>query len=145
LSTVGWKQVLWCLPFCVTGSLAVLLFARDLNLLSQGEETALHLGVNVGRTRMLIMMLTAIATAGAVSATGVIGFVGLIIPHVSRMIFGPDHRRLVPLSALVGAVFMLIMDTLARTLAAPLEIPVGILTAMCGGPFFLWLLRRSAL
>ena len=94
---------------------------------------------------MLIMLLTAIATAGAVSATGVIGFVGLIIPHVSRMLFGPDHRRLVPLSALMGAVFMLIMDTLARTLAAPLEIPVGILTAMCGGPFFLWLLRRSAL
>lgn len=146
LSTVvGWSHVLWCLPFCFIGMLTAFVFARDLNLLAHGEETALHLGVDVGRVRVALMLLTAVATAGAVSATGVIGFVGLIIPHVARMLFGPDHKHLIPLSALLGALFMLTMDTLARMLAAPLELPVGILTALCGGPFFLYLLRRNAL
>lgn len=145
LSTIGWTQVLWCLPFCLGGIIAAFVFARDLNLLSQGEDTALHLGVNVGRTRVLLMLFTALSTAGAVSATGVIGFVGLMMPHVARMLFGPDHKHLIPLSVLIGALFMLLMDTMARTLAAPLELPVGILTALCGGPFFLFILRRNKL
>ena len=143
LATAGWRQVGWTLPFCLLGMGASLFYSRDLNLLSQGEEAATLLGVDVGRTRAGLMVVTALTTAGAVAATGTIGFIGLIVPHSMRAIFGPDHRHLMPLSALGGALLLVVVDTLARSVAAPLEIPVGALTALLGAPFFIYLLRRQ--
>ncbi len=127
----------------VAGVAALTLLGRDLNLLSAGEEVARSLGVTVERTRVAALLLASFVTAAVVSVTGLIGFVGLIVPHVARLIFGPDHRLLVPASALCGALFLMAADTAARTVMAPTEIPVGVITALCGGPVFLWLYRRK--
>ncbi len=143
LSTAGWGEVLWCLPLVLVGSVGMALHSRPLNLIALGEEEAQHLGVDVNRLRLRLMVFSAIATAGAVSAAGVIGFVGLVIPHILRMLVGPDHRRLLPLALVAGGAFLLVMDTLARNLLAPLELPVGILTSLVGAPFFIWLLLRK--
>ncbi|MBI3987766.1 MAG: iron ABC transporter permease [Lentisphaerae bacterium] len=121
---------------------AIWFLARDLNALTLGREMAHHLGV---RTRLMIGLGLAIATlttALAVSLAGLIGFVGLVVPHAMRAVFGPDHRRLIPVSALAGGLFLALCDTLARTVMAPVEIPVGVVTALVGGPFFLSLLRN---
>jgi iron complex transport system permease protein len=126
---------------CVVG---LSLFGRDLNLLSAGEEAARSLGVTIERTRVVTVVLASLVTAAVVSVAGPIGFVGLIVPHAARLLFGPDHRLLVPASALIGALFLIVGDTLARTVMAPTEIPVGVVTALCGGPFFLWLYRRRS-
>jgi len=107
------------------------------------EESALHLGVEVERAKKLLLLAASLTAAAAVSVSGIIGFVGLIAPHIIRLIVGPDHRRLLPSSALLGAIFLMVCDTLARTLLAPTEIPVGILTAFTGVPFFLYLLKRN--
>lgn len=120
------------------------LYGRDLNVLSAGEEAALSLGVAVGTTRLVVVVVASLITAAVVSVAGPIGFVGLLVPHAARLLFGPDHRLLVPAAALAGAIFLLLADTLARTVMAPTEIPVGVVTALCGGPFFLWLYRRHA-
>ena len=128
----------------VPGVVGLAVFGRDLNLMTAGEEAARSLGVTVERTRVLSVVLASLITAVAVSVAGPIGFVGLIVPHGARLVFGPDHRLLVPASALTGAVFLIAADTLARTVMAPTEIPVGVVTALCGGPFFLWLYRRRA-
>lgn len=141
-STAGCSHCMWVAPFLVLLLLGGLLLSRDMNILSQGEEAALLLGVPVNLVRNSAVLLATLATSAAVAFTGVIGGVGLMIPHALRALFGPDHRKLVPLSALGGGVFLLLMDTLARTLASPLELPVGVLTALCGGPFFLYILRR---
>jgi iron complex transport system permease protein len=125
------------------GIVAITVFGRDLNLLSAGEDAARSLGVGVERSRAVLVVLASLVTAAVVSVTGPIGFVGLIVPHVARILFGPDHRLLVPASALSGAVFLAAADTLARTVMAPTELPVGVVTALCGGPFFLWLYRRQ--
>lgn len=125
------------------GIAAISLFGRDLNLLSAGEDTARSLGVGVERTRGLLVVLGSLVTAAVVSVTGPVGFVGLIVPHVARILFGPDHRLLVPASALIGAVFLAASDTVARTVMAPTELPVGVITALCGGPFFFWIYRRQ--
>jgi iron complex transport system permease protein len=119
------------------------LYSRDLNALLLGEECALNLGVDVERTKRVVLVGAALASAAAVSVSGIIGFVGLIAPHIVRLIQGPDHRALIPASALTGALFLVICDTLARTLFAPTEMPIGVLTAFTGVPFFLSLLRRS--
>jgi iron complex transport system permease protein len=125
--------------------LAVLLaLARPLNLLAVGEETAAYLGTRVERTKLLAYGTASLLTAGAVAVSGVIGFVGLVVPHVVRMLWGPDHRFLIPASVLLGAAFVVLADTLARTAAAPTELPVGVVTAFVGVPFFVWLLRRRA-
>ncbi len=116
---------------------------RDLNLLSAGEEVARSLGVTVERTRLVAVLVASLATAAVVSVTGLIGFVGLIVPHAARLLFGPDHRLLVPASALTGAIFLMAADSVARTVMAPTEIPVGVITALCGGPVFLWLYRAQ--
>ncbi len=142
LNSTGWGHVLWSFPFALVSIIGILCYTRELDMLSQGEESALHGGVNVAKTRTMLLIFTTLGTASVVSVTGVIGFVGLMMPHVVRMIFGPSHRSLLPLSALLGALFLLVMDTLARTIAMPQEIPVGILTALCGAPFFLYILRR---
>ena len=114
-----------------------------LNLLSQGEETAGQLGLHTQRTRVIAITVASLVTAAVVSFAGLIGFVGLMVPHIMRLVLGPDHRLLLPASALAGATFLVIADTLARTLAAPTEIPVGIVTAVCGGPFFIYLYRAQ--
>ncbi|MBI4169636.1 MAG: iron ABC transporter permease [Acidobacteria bacterium] len=127
----------------VLGIAAVALLGRDLNLLAAGEDAARSLGVVVERTRVVALVLASLVTAAVVSVTGLIGFVGLIVPHAARLLFGPDHRLLIPASALAGALFLLVADTAARTVLAPTEIPVGVLTALCGGPFFIWLYRSQ--
>jgi len=116
--------------------------ARSLNVALVGESSARDLGLNVPRLQNVLLLLIAVTASAAVSLTGVIGFVGLIVPHLLRLALGGDHRRLVPATALGGALLLLVADTLARKLAAPAEIPVGILTALLGAPVFLWLLRR---
>ncbi len=118
-------------------------YAYALNLVSLGDEHAAHLGVEVERVRRRVLLATALMIGGAVSVSGLIGFVGLVVPHLLRMLLGADHRPLVPAAALGGAAFLVIADTLARTLFSPTELPVGALTAMVGGPLFLVLLRRE--
>lgn len=127
----------------VAAGLAVtVLLARDLNLMSLGEEPAAHLGLHVQRTKKFFFVVASLMTGATVAACGLIGFVGLIVPHSVRLALGPDHRRLVPASALAGAAFLLLADSFARTAMAPLEIPIGVVTALLGGPFFLFLLRQ---
>jgi iron complex transport system permease protein len=120
-----------------------LYFAYALNLVAQGDETAAHLGVDVPRVRRWVLAGTALMIGASVAVSGLIGFVGLIVPHLLRLAFGSDHRLLVPASALGGAVFLVVADTLARVVLAPTELPVGALTALVGGPLFLLLLRRE--
>lgn len=118
-------------------------YSRQIDLMSQGEETAFHLGVNVERTKLILFAASSAMVAAAVAASGLIGFVGLVVPHMMRLVFGPNHRTLIPVSALGGATFLILADSLARTAVAPLEIPVGALTALIGSPYFVYLLRRS--
>ena len=108
------------------------------------EEQAQQLGVNVERLKIILLIAATLVTAAAVSFVGIIGFVGIIVPHAVRLIWGPDHRFLLPLSILSGAIFLILADVLARTMAAPSEIPIGVITAIFGAPFFLFLLRRRA-
>lgn len=117
--------------------------ARALNLLALGEDGALHLGVEVDRTRRAVFVAAALLVGAVVAVAGMIGFVGLIVPHVMRLVLGADHRLLLPASLLGGAVFLVWADTLARTLLGPVELPVGVVTALCGGPFFVYLLKRE--
>ncbi len=123
--------------------LAVWYFARDLNVLSQGEESAQHLGLDPEKIKRLLFLLASILVGSAVAVSGMIGFVGLMVPHILRLIVGPDHRHLVPASALGGALLLIVMDTVARTAAAPIEIPVGVVAALAGTPFFIYLLKRK--
>jgi iron complex transport system permease protein len=129
-------------PVLVTVAL-LMVFTRDINLLLLGEEAAQGLGVNVPRTRFMLMVLASLAAGAAVSITGPIGFVGLLVPHTLRLIVGPDYRLLLPASALGGAVFLVITDTIARLVLQPAELQVGIITALMGAPFFLYLLYRN--
>ncbi len=117
--------------------------ARKLNLMVQGEETALQLGVNVQTTKYILLIVTSLITAVAVSLAGIIGFVGIMVPHMMRLVFGSDHRLLLPAAALFGASFLVVADTLARTVLAPAELPVGVITALCGAPYFIFLMRRK--
>ncbi|MGQ9525664.1 MAG: FecCD family ABC transporter permease [Armatimonadota bacterium] len=121
------------------------LFSKDLNLISLGEEPAHHLGVRVETAKAIIIVLASLATASAVAVSGVIGFVGLVIPHITRSIVGPDHRVLLPSCGLLGAAFLMLADTAARTLLGPTELPVGVLTALLGAPFFCYVLRARGL
>ncbi len=127
----------------LVASVVVYYFARPMNLFLFGEESAASLGVDVERTKRILFVTASLVTASVVSAVGVIGFVGLIIPHMVRMITGPDHRVLIPASILLGGAFLVISDTAARTIVSPLELPVGVLTALLGSPFFIYLLRRA--
>lgn len=127
------------------GILIVFVFSRDLNALLLGEETAHNLGVDPESLKTIMLVVAAVMTAAAVAFTGVIGFVGLIVPHMVRLVVGADHRILVPAATLTGAIFLILADTTARAVIAPTELPVGIITALCGGPFFLYLLRRNRL
>ncbi|MFC1404453.1 MULTISPECIES: iron ABC transporter permease [Streptacidiphilus] len=143
LSSAGWSQVLAVLPFAAVGLAVAPRYARQLDLLALGEGPARHLGVDVERLRLVLITVVALLTAAAVAVSGIIGFVGLVVPHLLRMAAGPGHRFLLPGSALGGAVVLVAADLAARTLAAPAELPLGVLTALLGSPFFFWLLRRT--
>lgn len=134
-----WSYIVMILPFAVIGLAVLVAIARDLNVYTLGEETARHLGVDIEKLKLIIILTTSLITAAAVSVSGIIGFAGLIVPHIARRMFGSDHRVLLPTSALSGAILMVIADTAARALG---EVPVGVITAMLGAPFFLYLLRR---
>jgi len=140
----NWTDVSTIFPLVIIGTVVVYLYARDLNILVLGEEQAQHLGVELEKVKKILLAAGALITAAAVSISGLIGFVGLIIPHLTRILIGPDHRILLPTSAIVGASFMMICDALARVIIAPTELPVGVITAVTGGPFFIYLLRRKS-
>ena len=144
-SLSGWSKLFSVLPFHLIVFVLLLLSARALNLLQLGEEQAMQLGLPVNRFKAVIIVLATLATAAAVSVSGIIGFVGLMVPHAARLAFGPDHRLLVPVSAILGAIFLVLADLLARTIISPEEIPIGVVTALVGGPFFLFLLKRAKL
>jgi iron complex transport system permease protein len=129
-------------PAVIAGFLILYCFARHLNVMTAGEEAALHLGVNVGRAKLICFLVVSLVIGLVVAFSGLIGFVGLVIPHLCRMIFGSDHRLLLPASALSGAIFLIAADTLARTVISPSELPVGVITAFLGAPFFIYLLRK---
>jgi iron complex transport system permease protein len=139
----GWAPVIASLPYIVISLGILIASSYALNVLQFGDEQAQQLGLPVERIKIWIILAASLATATAVSFTGVIGFVGLIVPHLVRILWGPDYRNLIPLSILAGATTLLIADLLARTLIAPQEIPIGVITALAGAPFFLWILRRS--
>jgi len=141
-STIVWIQVWTIIPFVFIGVGVTYFFTRDLNMLSMGDDTAQHLGVNTERVRIFLLAIASLMTAAAVAISGVIGFVGLIIPHMTRLIIGPDHRILLPASAITGAMFLVICDAVARVATGAAELPVGVITALVGTPFFIYLLRR---
>jgi iron complex transport system permease protein len=130
------------LPYIGAGFLVLYWKSRHLNVILTGEENALQLGIDVERLKILSYLCASLITAASVSLCGLIGFVGLIIPHSARLLFGPDHRLLLPASALIGASFLILCDTSARTILSPVELPVGVITAAFGGPFFIYLLRK---
>ncbi|OUM96570.1 MAG: iron ABC transporter [Thermobacillus sp. ZCTH02-B1] len=145
LSKKSWDHALLVLPFAVLGLPFIAAFASAMNLMSLGERHAAHLGVHVEWTKLTVLLASTLVTAAAVSVSGVVGFVGLVVPHLVRLIFGPDYRLIVPLSAIGGGIYVVWADTLARTALSPKEIPLGVLTALVGAPFFAWLLwRRKA-
>lgn len=142
-SLSGWQPVLAELPYAALGLGILLTCGHALNVMQVGDEQAQQLGLQVERVRRLVIISASLATAAAVSFSGIIGFVGLVVPHIVRMVWGSDYRRILPLSVLGGASFLLTGDILARVVMAPQEIPVGVITALVGAPFFLWVLRRA--
>lgn len=143
LTSARWNIIFWLLIVVLICMFFSILWARDLNALSLGEETAWHLGISPERTKKIFLALATILTASVVCVAGTIGFVGLIIPHIMRLLIGPDHRWLIPTSALAGAILLIGCDTLARTIVPPQELPIGMITALLGVPFFLYLLRKQ--
>jgi iron complex transport system permease protein len=144
LSVVTETQLRILLPVVVLGIVTLYAFAKDLNVLLLGEEEAAHLGVNVARVQTAVYVLASLLTGVAVSVSGAIGYLGLLVPHLGRMVVGNDHRTLLPTAALGGAIVLTLSDTLARTVVAPAELPVGAVTALAGAPVFIYLLRRTA-
>ena len=146
-SNVLWSDIWAVIPFVIIGIAISFFYARSLNLLAMGEETAQHLGLNVERVKQILLVLASMVTAAAVSLSGLIGFVGLMVPHVTRLLVGPDHRILFPASTVIGAIFLVVCDALARVVATPfastLELPVGIITMLFGAPFFIILFRKK--
>lgn len=142
-SSANWKKVLFLLIFALLCSIVISLHAKDLNLISTGEEAAESLGVDTSKTKKILIIVGALLIAACVSVSGIIGFVGLIIPHCVRLISGPRYQKLLPISCFLGAIFMILCDTLARTLISPSELPVGVITSILGGPYFIILLQRN--
>jgi len=138
----GWGPVVAGLPYLIVGLGLLLTSGHALNVLQFGDEQAHQLGLPVDRAKTLVILAATLTTAAAVSFTGIIGFIGLIVPHIVRLVWGPDYRRLIPLSLIGGATALLLADLLARVLLAPQQLPVGVITALAGAPFFLWVLRR---
>jgi len=142
-SQSGWTAIIAMTPYLIIGLGILTLSGHALNLLQFGDDQAQQLGLNVGRAKTVMLIAASLATAAAVAFSGIIGFIGLIVPHVMRLWFGADYRRLLPLSIIGGAIALLVSDVIARVVLAPQEIPVGIVTALAGAPFFLWVLRRT--
>ncbi len=140
----GWGDVWSVFPFLIIGFIIAYLYSRDLNIFALGEDQARHLGVEIEKVKMILLICATLMTAAAVSISGLIGFVGLIIPHLTRLVVGPDHRILLPTSAMVGAAFLMASDSIARVIMGATETPVGVITAFVGGPFFIYLLRRKS-
>lgn len=143
VASAAWPAVWAVAPCAIVGLVVAQRFARPLDLLALGEKPARHLGVNVERLRVAAILVVALLTASAVAVAGAISFIGLVVPHLIRMIAGPGHRVLIPASALGGAIMVIGADLIARTAAAPAEIPLGSITALLGGPFFFWLILRT--
>jgi iron complex transport system permease protein len=143
VSLIGWDVTLALVPYLLIGLTTLVLNGYALNLLQFGDDQALQMGLNVRRAKFIIIVAASLVTAGAVSFAGIIGFVGLIVPHVVRIWWGVDYRRIIPLSIVGGAGALLLADVLARVVLAPQELPLGIVTALAGAPFFLWVLRRA--
>lgn len=141
LVTAGWREVLQLLPYALVASAVIFGSRRLLDVLSIGDDEAGALGVDVGRVRVVVVIAATLATAAAVSVSGLIGFVGIIVPHTIRLLFGWSYRVIIPLSILFGAAFLMLADVAARSLVAPAELPIGVLTAFFGAPFFLLVLR----
>ncbi len=142
-SQAGWTAILAILPYIIIGLGILLINGHRFNLLQFGDDQAQQLGLNVTRTKTILLIAASLATAAAVAFSGIIGFIGLIVPHVIRIWFGGDYRRLIPLSIIGGASALLVSDVVARIVLAPQEIPVGIITSLVGAPFFLWVLRTA--
>ena len=146
-SNVLWSDIWAVLPFIVIGTVVSYFYARDLNLLALGEDQAQHLGVNVERVKQVLLVFASMVTAAAVSLSGLVGFVGLMVPHITRLVIGADHRILFPASTIIGAIFLVVCDAVARVIATPfastLELPVGIITMLAGAPFFIILFRKK--
>lgn len=142
-SASGWQGVVWLLPYMIPCVVVILVHGRVLNVLQLDEEQAQQLGINVERTKVILIAAATLITAAAVSISGMIGFVGLIAPHAVRLIWGADHRFLLPMACIVGAALLIVSDLLARTVLSPEEVPVGVITAFFGAPFFLYLLRQK--
>ncbi|MDQ3953029.1 MAG: iron ABC transporter permease [Actinomycetota bacterium] len=143
LTTASWREVTLVLPYLLIGGATIVLHRRLLDVLSVGDEEAASLGVDTQRVRVLIVVAASLGTAAAVSVSGLIGFVGVIVPHTVRLVFGTSYRLVIPLSLVFGAAFLILADLVGRSLIAPAEIPIGVITAFLGAPFFLVVLRRS--
>ncbi len=143
LSTDGWSDVVVVLPYVVVTVAIIALHRRTLDVMAVGDVEAASLGIDPARVRLLLVCVATLGTAAVVSASGLIGFVGIVVPHAVRLLAGPGHRLLLPLSLLVGASFLVLADVLARTVMSPAELPIGVVTAAIGAPFFLVVLRRS--
>lgn len=142
LGRSNWGAVGMSFPVIIVGIVVFCFFAKDLNAMTLGDEPATHLGIDVKTVKKILLIFSALVAGVAVAFSGIIGFVGLIIPHIMRILVGPNHRILLPASALAGGIFLIWADVVARTIASPTEIPVGIITALCGAPFFIYLLRK---
>lgn len=136
VSMRGWEYIKIILPFFIIGSAVLLFNAKELNAMSFGEERAHHLGVNVQKRKLLVLIAGSILTGAAVAVSGTIGFVGLVIPHLVRIVWGPDHKHLLPLSILIGSGFLILADLISRTIISPTELPIGVITALIGAPVF---------
>lgn len=144
LASAEWKSLPIAAVVVAVTFIYLLFQSRSLNILLMGEETAVTLGLNINVFRKILIVIISLLTGVLVAVSGAIGFLGLIIPHFSRLLVGPDHKRVLPISLLLGAVFMIWADVVARLILAPEEIPIGVVTALTGGPFFIWLLRRNS-
>jgi iron complex transport system permease protein len=144
LVTTGWNDVVLILPYVVVATVVLMACRRLLDVITVGDLEAESLGLNTARLRAIVVVAASLGTAAAVATAGLIGFVGLIVPHAVRLVAGPGYRRVIPLSLLFGASFMILADLLARTIVAPAELPIGVITAFVGAPFFILVLRRAA-
>ena len=143
LATTGWGDVRLILPYVLVSTVAILLHRRALDVMAVGDEEASALGLQVGRTRLIVVAAATLGTAAAVAVAGLIGFVGIIVPHAVRLVAGTSYRRLLPLSAVLGGAFLVVADIVARSALAPAEVPIGVVTAFLGAPFFVLVLRTS--
>jgi iron complex transport system permease protein len=143
ISAASWTEVKLLLPFVLIGTILISIFARDLNIMLTGDETAKGLGIEVEKVKKILLVITSLIVGASVSVSGIIGFVGLIVPHTVRLLIGPDNRVLIPFSAILGAIFLIVSDTIARTIIPPTEIPVGAITSVFGAPYFIYLLVKS--